>query len=117
MAWTPPLPNGIAMCPSGGEVNHLNEEEESAMKATTIGLDLAKHVFQLHGVDQRGKTVLRKQIKRAQVLPYFANLPPRQGLVKKRTAAANRWRGRLGAVGVCGKLRVAGRVGSPDQGI
>jgi len=60
MVWTPPLPNGIAMCQSGGEDNHLNEEEESTVKATTIGLDIAKNVFQLHGVDGGGKPVLRK---------------------------------------------------------
>ena len=34
------------------------------MKATTIGIDLAKHLFQLHGVDQHGKTVLKRQLKR-----------------------------------------------------
>lgn len=45
------------------------------MKITTIGLDLAKSVFQVHGVDEHGKAVLRKTLKRAQVLPYFANLP------------------------------------------
>jgi transposase len=44
------------------------------MKITTIGLDLAKNVFQVHGVDERGKPVVRKQLKRAQVLAYFANL-------------------------------------------
>jgi len=60
MVWTPPLPKGIAMCQSGGEDNHLNEEEESTVKATTIGLDIAKNVFQLHGVDGGGKPVLRK---------------------------------------------------------
>ncbi len=46
------------------------------MKITTIGLDLAKHVFQVHGVDSRGKPVLRKQLKRSQMLPFFANLEP-----------------------------------------
>ncbi len=46
------------------------------MKITTIGLDLAKNVFQLHGIDWRGKPVLRKQLKRAQVLLFFANLEP-----------------------------------------
>ena len=46
------------------------------MNATTIGLDIAKQVFQVHGVDQSGKTVLRKQLKRAKVLAFFANLPP-----------------------------------------
>ena len=35
---------------------------------TTVGLDLAKHVFQVHGVDAAGATVLRKQLRRAQVL-------------------------------------------------
>ena len=45
------------------------------MKITTIGLDLAKNVFQIHGVDERGKTVLKKQLKRAQVAEFFANLP------------------------------------------
>jgi transposase len=75
MAWTPPLPDGIVMCQSGGCIDHLNEEEESAMNATTIGLDIAKHVFQIHGVDLCGKAVLRKQLKRPQVLAFFANLP------------------------------------------
>jgi transposase len=46
------------------------------MNLTTIGLDIAKTVFQLHGVDRNGKPVLRKQLKRNQVLAYFANLPP-----------------------------------------
>lgn len=51
-------------------------KEESEMNATTIGLDIAKQVFQVHGVDRAGKTVLRKQLKRGQVLAFFANLPP-----------------------------------------
>lgn len=46
------------------------------MKVTTVGIDLAKNVFQVHGVDERGKTVLRKQLKREQVVPFFANLGP-----------------------------------------
>jgi len=46
------------------------------MKITTIGVDLAKNVFQVHGVDKRGKTVLRKQLRREQVSAFFANLPP-----------------------------------------
>jgi transposase len=40
---------------------------------TTIGLDLAKHVFQVHGVDAAGATVLRKQLRRAQVLPSLVD--------------------------------------------
>ena len=46
------------------------------MNITTIGIDLAKNVFQIHGVDERAKAGLKKQLKRAQVLPFFANLPP-----------------------------------------
>ena len=46
------------------------------MKITTIGIDLAKNVFQIHGVDERGKVVLKKALKRAQMLSFFANLSP-----------------------------------------
>jgi transposase len=42
----------------------------------TIGFDIAKNVFQLHGVDANGKTALRKQLKRNQVLAFFANMAP-----------------------------------------
>lgn len=45
------------------------------MNITTIGLDLAKSVFQVHGVDARGKPTLKKQLRRDQVVAYFANLP------------------------------------------
>ena len=45
-------------------------------EVTTIGLDLAKHVFQVHGADAEGATVLRKQLRRAQVLAFFSRLPP-----------------------------------------
>lgn len=46
------------------------------MKITTIGIDLAKEVFQIHGVDAQGKTVLRKQLRRREMAKYFANLEP-----------------------------------------
>jgi transposase len=42
---------------------------------TTIGIDLAKALFQIHGVNERGKAVLRKQLKRAQLLSFLANIP------------------------------------------
>ncbi|WP_157671038.1 IS110 family transposase [Chitinibacter sp. GC72] len=45
------------------------------MSIATIGLDLAKQVFQLHCVDAQGKTVLSKQLSRQQLAPFFANLP------------------------------------------
>jgi len=46
------------------------------MNITTIGLDLAKSVFQVHGVDERGKAVSRKALKRAEVMKFFAKLLP-----------------------------------------
>lgn len=46
------------------------------MKITTIGIDLAKAVFQIHGVDERGKVAVRKQLKRSEMSSYFANLEP-----------------------------------------
>lgn len=46
------------------------------MKLTTIGVDLAKNVFQVHGIDPHGKALLRKPLKRAEMLNFFANLDP-----------------------------------------
>jgi len=46
------------------------------MKITTIGIDLAKELFQIHGVDSQGKTVLRKQLRRNEMAKFFANLDP-----------------------------------------
>ena len=45
------------------------------MNITTVGIDLAKNVFQVHGVDERGKVLLRKAVKRAELTRVFANLP------------------------------------------
>jgi transposase len=47
------------------------------MQVTTVGLDIAKNVFQVHGTDQQGKVVLRKRLARGKVLGFFANLPRR----------------------------------------
>ncbi len=46
------------------------------MKITTIGIDLAKEVFTIHGVDERGHAVLRKQLKRSEMAKFFVNLEP-----------------------------------------
>src|ERR687887_513410 len=42
---------------------------------TTVGLDLGKHVFQVHGIDAQGTTVLRKRLRRGQVLAFFSRIP------------------------------------------
>ena len=46
------------------------------MQITTIGLDLAKSIFQVHGVDASGQILVRKSLRRSQMLPFFAKLPP-----------------------------------------
>jgi transposase len=43
---------------------------------TTIGLDLAKSIFQVHGIDNAGHVVVRKRLRRSQVLGFFAGLSP-----------------------------------------
>lgn len=43
---------------------------------TRLGIDVAKHVFQLHGVDAQGQTVLRRRLARPQLRPFVAQLPP-----------------------------------------
>jgi transposase len=46
------------------------------MNIKRIGIDLVKQVFQLHGVDQNEKAVLKKQLPRKKMLAYFQSLPP-----------------------------------------
>ncbi len=52
MGWMAPAP-GIAMCQSVVVINH-EQKEPSVMKITTVGLDLAKNVFQVHAIDEAG---------------------------------------------------------------
>ena len=68
------------------------------MEITTIGLDLAKNVFQVHGVNERGKAVLRKQLRRDQVAPFFANLPACLVGIEA-CASAHHWARKLQALG------------------
>src|SRR5499425_228148 len=56
------------------ECNEL--KEPSTMEITTVGLDIAKRVFQLHGIDAAGKAVLRRKLQRSEVLAFFKALPP-----------------------------------------
>src|ERR1700683_1821925 len=46
------------------------------MQVTTIGLDIAKNVFQVHGIDANEKVVVRKQLRRSQMIAFFAALAP-----------------------------------------
>ncbi len=68
------------------------------MKITTIGIDLAKQVFQVHGVDAHGKAALKKQLKRDQVLPFFTNLGSRL-IGMEACGSAHHWARKLSAMG------------------
>jgi transposase len=68
------------------------------MQITAIGIDLAKHVFQLHGIGPDGRVVLRQKLRRAQMITFFAKLPP--CLVgMEACATAHHWARELRALG------------------
>ena len=46
------------------------------MTITTVGIDLAKNILQIHGINRQGKKEFNKQIQRKRVLSYFTQLPP-----------------------------------------
>jgi len=46
------------------------------MEISTIGLDLAKNIFQIHGINAQGEPVVRKALRRSQMLPFFAKIQP-----------------------------------------
>jgi transposase len=73
------------------------------MKITTVGIDLAKNLIQVHGVDERGKTVLKKQLKRDQVASLFANLAPCV-IGMEACGSAHHWARRLESFGHSVKL-------------
>jgi transposase len=52
------------------------QKEPSTMQITTVGLDLAKKVFQVHGIDETGEVVVRRSLRRGQVMPFFGRLEP-----------------------------------------
>lgn len=72
MGWTAPAPSVAAVewlaahSPSGAD----------PMSVRPVGLDLAKQVFQVHGVDDAGRPVLKKRLRRAEVRGFFAGLAP-----------------------------------------
>ena len=66
---------------------------------TTVGLDIAKSVFQVHGVDARGNVVVRRQLRRRQVLPFFKKLPSCLVGVEA-CATSHHWSRQLRALGM-----------------
>ena len=73
------------------------------MKITTIGIDLAKEIFQIHGVDAHGKAVLRKPLRRGEMAKHFSNLPPCL-IGMEACGSAHYWARKLGSFGHTVKL-------------
>lgn len=65
---------------------------------STIGIDLAKSVFQLHGVDVESRVLLRRQLRRSQMLEFFQRLPPSL-IGMEACASAHYWARELGKLG------------------
>src|SRR5436305_12284446 len=68
------------------------------MQVTTLGLDLAKRVFQVHGVDAAGKVVIRRRLQRAEIAALFADLPACLVGIEA-CATAHHWAPLIGASG------------------
>lgn len=68
------------------------------MDITRIGIDLAKSVFQIHGVDRAGKVVVKKQLRRNQILTYFSKLSPTL-IGMEACGSAHYWSRELGKMG------------------
>src|SRR6185312_14036248 len=100
--WTPPAHRHQCATAWSSKKN-ATRRGSVHMQITTIGLDLAKHVFQVHGVDASGQVVVRKRLRRAEVLAFFAKLPP--CLVgMEACATAHHWARELIALGHTVKL-------------
>src|SRR5918912_1313772 len=79
-------------------VRRPRRREMSEMQVTTIGLDIAKNLFQVHGADAQGRPVLKRKLARGKVRESFANLPPcLVGL--EACAAAHYWARELAGLG------------------
>jgi transposase len=79
------------------------------MEITTIGLDIAKRVFQAHGVDAQGRAVLRRKLQRAEVLAFFEKLPPCLVGIEA-CGTAHHWAREIAALGHAVKMMPASYV-------
>lgn len=69
-------PRSRHLCAKLWSLLNAHQREPSVMQVSTMGLDLAKHVFQVHGIDADGRIAVRRKLRRAEVISYFAKLPP-----------------------------------------
>jgi hypothetical protein len=95
------------MCHNVVVCERHNEEEPSAMQVTTIGLDVAKHWFQVHGLDASGAVAVRRKLRRSEVLAFFQSLPPCL-IGMEACATAHYWARELTSLGRYGETDAAG---------
>ena len=76
------------------------------MEFKRISIDTSKHIFTIHGVDEKERSVLRREIRRAQVEPFFGNLAPTE-VVLEACAGSHHWGRLLGSMGGAGKVPAA----------
>jgi transposase len=81
---------------------------------TTIGLDIAKSVFQVHGVDADGQAVIRRQLKRRYVLAFFQKLSPCL-IGIEACASAHHWSRELLALGHTVRFRFSRSIRKPGR--
>src|SRR3982750_2899187 len=67
-------------------------------QVSTVGLDLAKHIFQLHGADSAGAVVFREKLRRGQLLAFLATLPPCT-VAMEACGSAHYWAREMGMLG------------------
>jgi transposase len=92
-----------------GPLQEPSEEPSTMTKITTIGLDIAKNSFAAHGFDECGKTALKKELKRGQVLAFFAK---HEGCLVglEACASAHHWAREIARLGHDVRLIPAGRI-------
>jgi transposase len=74
---------------------------------STVGLDIAKSVFQVHGVDAAGQVVIRRQLRRRQVVAFFQKLRPCLVGIEA-CASSHHWSRELETLGAYGTIDAAG---------
>lgn len=90
MRWTPPPFYPATKMSQNGRLPKTYRKESPVKNVTVLGIDLAKDVFQLHGVNEYGKKVVGKKIGREELPKYIANLPSCK-LVMEACKSANYW--------------------------
>jgi hypothetical protein len=70
MLWTAPLPGASTIRSVADEVT-IDTEELDMQAVTTVGFDIAKSIFQIHGVNAQGQVVIRQQLRCSRVLGFF----------------------------------------------